>query len=80
MKWVVIPVPMPPCGCSWPNAVNNIYQWLIIPATLGGFMLYIGLDVRKRWSDNRKTMRQAVALAEKELENELGDDDFTQES
>lgn len=58
-------------------AVNNIYQWLIIPATMGGFLLYIGLDVRKRWSEKRKSMRQAVALAEKELEDELGNDDFT---
>ena len=67
---------------TWQNtpilfAVNNIYQYFIIPATLGGFMLYIGLDVRKRWSERRQQIRQAVALAEKELEDELGDDHFT---
>jgi len=59
-------------------AINTIYQ-LLIPLTIGGFMLYIGLDARKRWSDKRQIIRQALALAEEEMEKELKDDyDFTQ--
>ena len=37
---------------------------------MGGFVLYIGLDVRRRWADKRRLMRQALALAESELKDD----------
>lgn len=61
-------------------AVRFAYSTVLIPFTLGGFLIYIGLDARKRWLDQRRKMRQALAIAEKELEEELEEDyDFTQE-
>ncbi len=60
--------------------VNTIYQFLLIPGVIGGFLIYIGLDTRKRWSNKRKKQRQAVAIAEEALKEELGNDhDFYQE-
>jgi predicted CXXCH cytochrome family protein len=61
-------------------AVNTAYR-ILIPLTIGGFMIYIGLDARKRWSDKRQIIRRALAQAEEELEQELkDDDDLTQRS
>ncbi len=60
--------------------INTIYQFLLIPGVVGGFLFYIGLDTRKRWSEKRKRKRRAVAIAEKALKEELGSDhDFHQE-
>jgi predicted CXXCH cytochrome family protein len=60
-------------------AVNLLY-WILIPLTMGGFLVYIGLDANRRWLDKRRMIRQALALAEEELEEELKDGyDFTQE-
>ncbi len=59
---------------TWENTpalyvVNTVYK-VLIPATIGGFVLYIGLDVRRRWADRRRLMRQALALAERELKDD----------
>ena len=55
-------------------AVNTAYR-ILIPFTIGSFLVYIGLDAHKRWRDKRQMLRQALALAEKELvEDELQDD------
>ncbi len=60
--------------------INAIYQFLLIPGVVGGFLIYIGLDTRKRWSKKRKKQRQAVAIAEEALKEELGDNhDFHEE-
>ena len=60
--------------------INSLYQFLLIPGVIGGFLIYIGLDTRKRWSEKRKKTRQAVAIAEEALKEELGDDhDFSEE-
>ncbi|MEW6401400.1 MAG: cytochrome c3 family protein [Chloroflexota bacterium] len=50
-------------------AVNVVYQTLI-PATLGGFMLYIGLDARKRWTDKRRYHARIKALVDEELDED----------
>ncbi len=65
---------------SWENtpalyAVNMAYKFGLIPLTMGFFLLYIGLDVRKRWSDKRKKMRQAVEAAKEALKDDY---DFTE--
>lgn len=49
-------------------AVNLAYKWLI-SVTLGGFMLYIGLDARKRWADKRKQRAWLKTIAEEELDD-----------
>ena len=60
--------------------INTIYQFLLIPGVVGGFLVYIGLDARKRRSIKHKKRRQAIAQAEEELNEELGSDyDFHQE-
>ncbi|MEW5960600.1 MAG: cytochrome c3 family protein [Chloroflexota bacterium] len=51
-------------------AVNLIYQ-ILIPLTIGGFMLYIGLDANRRWRDKRQMIRQLLG------EDQLDDYDFT---
>jgi hypothetical protein len=60
----------------WENSpvlfsVNLTYKFLI-PATLGGFMIYIGLDARKRWGDSRKYKARLKAMVDEELK----DDEF----
>ncbi|MFQ5575745.1 MAG: cytochrome c3 family protein [Anaerolineae bacterium] len=60
---------------TWENTpalyvVNTVYKWGLIPGVLGGFLIYIGLDARRRWSDRRRIMRQALALAEEELKDD----------
>jgi len=60
---------------TWENtpalyAVNKIYQLFLIPVTIGGFVVYIGLDAHKRWRDKRRMMREATALAEEELKDD----------
>ncbi len=54
-------------------AVNTAYL-ILIPLTISGFLLYIGLDAHKRWHDKRQLLHQAVIQAEKELDDELKDD------
>jgi len=61
---------------TWENSpvlfsVNLTYKFLI-PATLGGFMVYIGLDARKRWGDSRKYKARLKAMVDEEMK----DDDF----
>jgi hypothetical protein len=46
-------------------AVDTVYPILII-ATVGGFSAYIGLDVRKRWSEKKELERRALADEEEE--------------
>ncbi len=55
-------------------AVNLAYK-ILIPATLGGFAVYIGLDARKRWGDKRQRRARLEAMAEEELD----DFDFEEE-
>ena len=52
--------------------VNVLYKYVLIPVTIGGFVLYIGLDARKRWSEKHNIVRQALA------EEDLDDYDFKQ--
>jgi hypothetical protein len=61
---------------TWQNSpglfsVNLAYQ-ILIPATIGGFLLYIGLDARKRWTDSRKYKARLKAM----VDEELNDDGF----
>ena len=49
-------------------AVNLAYK-LLIPATLGGFAIYIGLDARKRWGDKRQQRKRLKAMAEEEFDD-----------
>ena len=48
--------------------VNLAYS-ILTPMTIGGFLVYIGLDVGKRWFDKYQVTKRAQALAEKELDN-----------
>lgn len=50
--------------------INLAYKFLI-PVTIGGFMLYIGLDAGRRWYDKRQMIHQILS------EEELEDYDFT---
>ena len=50
--------------------VNTIYR-ILIPLTIGGFVVYIGLDASKRWRNKRNIVLQALA------EEDLDDYDFT---
>jgi hypothetical protein len=50
--------------------VNTFYK-LLIPLTLGGFVLYIGLDAGRRWIERRDMIYQA------RIEEELDDYDLT---
>ena len=54
--------------------INSIYQFLLIPGVVGGFVIYIGLDIRKRWRIKHKKRLEAIAKAEEELNQELGSD------
>jgi hypothetical protein len=47
--------------------VDIAYKFLI-PGTLGGFALYIGLDARKRWSEKKHQHARLKAIAEEELD------------
>lgn len=47
--------------------VNWAYQ-ILIPVVIGGFVLYIGLDVNRRRLEKRHAKQRVRALAEKELE------------
>jgi len=61
--------------------VNIVYGYLLIPGVIGGFLVYIGLDARKRGTEKRKQLDRVIAEAEEELEEELGSDyDFHSES
>ncbi len=66
------------CVPTWENnpgvTIINLAYSILTPLTIGGFLTYIGLDVGKRWSDKRRMIRRAQALAKKELE-----DDFSNE-
>ncbi len=55
-------------------AVNMAYGYVLVPGVIGGFLLYIGLDARKRWLEKRSQLRRAIAEAEQEIEAELGVD------
>jgi len=50
--------------------VNFLYKYVLIPGTIGSFVLYIGLDARKRWAEKKDIVRQALA------EEDLDDYDF----
>jgi hypothetical protein len=57
---------------SWEKApvlygVNIAYKFLIV-GTLGGFLLYIGLDARKRWSDRKQQQTRLKAIAQEDLD------------
>ncbi len=56
------------------TAINYVYGYALVPGVIGGFLLYIGLDARKRWQEKHQRLRQAIAEAEKEIEEELGVD------
>ncbi|NPA92256.1 MAG: hypothetical protein GXO56_01075 [Chloroflexi bacterium] len=61
-------------------AINIAYGYVLVPGVIGGFLFYIALDARKRWLEKRRRLRQAIAEAEKEIEEELGADyDFYEE-
>lgn len=47
--------------------VNWAYR-ILIPLVIGGFLLYIGLDINRRRLDKRQARQRVRALAEKELE------------
>ncbi len=51
-------------------AVNVAYKYGLIPFTMGFFFLYIGLDVRKRWSDKRKKIHQAIEAAKEAIKDD----------
>ena len=51
----------------------NLFYRLLISLTIGSFVLYIVLDMRKRWLDKRLVVLQALA------EEKLDEYDFTQE-
>ncbi|MBU0491245.1 MAG: cytochrome C [Chloroflexi bacterium] len=48
--------------------VNLAYQ-ILTPLTIGGFLVYIGLDASRRWLERRQAIRRIRTLAEKELED-----------
>jgi hypothetical protein len=48
-------------------AVDLAYKGLI-PLTLGGFIIYIGLDARKRWSEKKLQHDRLKAIAEEDLD------------
>ncbi len=65
---------------TWENTpvlfiVNLAYKDVLIPFTMGGFLLYIGLDAHKRWADKRRKIHQAVEEAKKALKDDY---DFTE--
>ncbi len=56
-------------------AINMVYGYGLVPGVIGGFLVFIALDARKRWREKHRRWREAVAEAEKEIEAELGADD-----
>lgn len=42
-------------------AVQAAYTWLLIPGTLGAFIIYIALDARRRWMDRRSVIVEALS-------------------
>ncbi len=53
------------------TAVNWAYAYGLIPGVIGGFLLYIGLDARKRWQEKRRRWQVALQVAEQEIAAEL---------
>ncbi|MDD2923107.1 MAG: cytochrome c3 family protein [Anaerolineales bacterium] len=37
------------------------YVWVLIPGTMGAFIIYIALDARRRWMEKRNVVLQALA-------------------
>ncbi len=56
-------------------AIDWLYGYVLIPGVIGSFLLYIGLDARKRWQEKRRAVHRALLEAERELARELGADD-----
>jgi hypothetical protein len=56
--------------------INWAYR-ILIPLVIGGFLVYIGLDINRRWLDKRRAKQRVRALAEKELEGYDFVDDTT---
>ena len=44
--------------------LNIAYSWMLIPGTLGAFIVYIALDARRRWLDKRNIVSQAYVEEE----------------
>jgi hypothetical protein len=42
-------------------AIKGAYTWLLIPGTIGAFIIYIALDARRRWLDRRSVVMEALA-------------------
>lgn len=42
-------------------AVRSAYAWFLIPATIGGFIIYIALDARRRWMDKRSAVMDVLS-------------------
>jgi hypothetical protein len=40
--------------------VQVAYVWLLIPGTIGAFVIYILLDARRRWLDKRSVVLDAI--------------------
>ena len=40
--------------------VQAVYAWLLIPGTMGAFILYIALDARRRWLDKRFIILESI--------------------
>ncbi len=51
--------------------IDMVYGYVLIPGVIGGFLLYIALDARKRWQERRERLRRATRTVEQELEEEL---------
>lgn len=56
--------------------INWAYQ-ILIPLVIGSFLIYIGLDISRRWRDKRRAKQRLRALADKELEGYNFVDDIT---
>ena len=42
-------------------AIKIVYVWLLIPGTIGAFVIYIVLDARRRWLDKHTVISEALA-------------------
>jgi len=42
-------------------ALKIAYTWLLIPGTIGAFIIYIALDARRRWLDKHAVVLEALA-------------------
>jgi hypothetical protein len=40
--------------------IRGTYTWLLIPGTIGSFIVYIALDARRRWLDKRSIVLEAL--------------------